>query len=69
MTDPRAKFVEISETKIDRVQAQTFKCPKNLDPNFIDGYYGDEIYVTTTLQINYCDEVAEPEKFSNCMDT
>ena len=47
----------------------TFRCPRDLTKNFIDGTLGDEAYTKTFLRVYACDENDEATSSKSCMET
>eukprot|EP00353_Schmidingerella_taraikaensis_P009298 CAMPEP_0185572166 /NCGR_PEP_ID=MMETSP0434-20130131/4123_1 /TAXON_ID=626734 ORGANISM="Favella taraikaensis, Strain Fe Narragansett Bay" /NCGR_SAMPLE_ID=MMETSP0434 /ASSEMBLY_ACC=CAM_ASM_000379 /LENGTH=145 /DNA_ID=CAMNT_0028187907 /DNA_START=198 /DNA_END=635 /DNA_ORIENTATION=+ len=54
-TDPSYEYTSLSSSAIERVHYETFRCPRDLTKNFIDGALGDAQYTKTFLRVYACD--------------
>ena len=53
-TDPSYEFTSVSIDSLARNNADTFRCPRDLTSNFIDGTLGDLTFTETFLRISAC---------------
>ena len=58
MTNENYDKTKVEIEQVTRVQADTFRCPSNLQQLFIAGALGDEQYTKTFLRIYACDDTS-----------